>query len=309
MTMTAFITHSDCALHNMGSHHPESPERLGAIKDRLIAAGLDMYLSFYDAPAATREQMERVHPAAYLNQLDATVPEYGIRHLDPDTVMCPGTMKAILRAAGAGTMAVDLVMKGEVENAFCSIRPPGHHAERAKAMGFCFVNNIGIAMRHAIEAHGLQKVAVVDFDVHHGNGTEDVFKDEPRAMMVSIFQHPFFPYSGADAPPAHMCNVPVNAGMRGEGFKEVVNDAWIPALLAHKPEMIFISAGFDAHYEDDMGSLGLVEADYVWVTRQLMTVARQCGHKRVVSMLEGGYSLSPLGRSAVAHIKELADLG
>ena len=308
MTTTAFITHRECWLHDMGSMHPECPDRLSAINDRLIAAGLDMYISFYDAPVAAREQIIRVHPEHYLDELLGSVPEHGIRHLDPDTAMSPGTMKAALRSAGAGVMATDLVMAGEIENAFCAVRPPGHHAERAKAMGFCFMNNIAIAARHAIEVHGLERVAIVDFDVHHGNGTEDIFRDDPRVMMAGIFQHPFYPYSGADNPPAHMCNVPMPAGSRGDAFRQVFGDIVVPALRSHNPQMIFISAGFDAHYEDDMGSMGLLEADYVWATHQIKGVAEDCGHKRIVSVLEGGYSLSSLARSVVAHIKALADL-
>ena len=308
MTSTAFITHRDCWLHNMGEHHPESPERLAAINDRLIAAGLDMYLSFHDAPLATVEQLSRAHPREHVEEILASVPESGIRHLDPDTAMSPGTMKAALRSAGAGVLATDLVLSGEVENAFCAIRPPGHHAEAAKAMGFCFFNNVAVAARHALEEHGLKRIAVVDFDVHHGNGTEDIFKDDPRVLMVSIFQHPFYPYSGADNPAPNMVNVPIKAGSRGDVFREIVTDIWMPALRNHAPEMIFISAGFDAHLEDDMGNLGLVEADYAWVTEQLLAVAKQHSGGRIVSMLEGGYVLSSLARSVATHIKALAEL-
>lgn len=308
MTTTAFITHRDCWLHEMGGFHPECPDRLAAINDRLIAAGLDLYLSFYDAPQATEAQVLRVHDALYFKDLLASVPEHGIRHLDPDTAMNPNTLKAALRSAGAGVLATDLVLKGEIENAFCAVRPPGHHAERGKAMGFCFLNNVAIAARHALEEHGLERVAVVDFDVHHGNGTEDVFRDDPRVMMVSVFQHPFYPYSGADCKAKHMVNVPVPAGTRGEAFRQIVTDVWIPALRDHNPQMLFVSAGFDAHYEDDMGSCGLVESDYVWATEQLKALTQECGHKRIVSILEGGYALSALARSAVAHIKCLADL-
>lgn len=308
MTTTAFITHRDCWLHEMGSFHPECPDRLAAINDRLIAAGLDLYLSFYDAPLATEEQIVRAHAKEYLAELIDSAPEQGIRHLDPDTAMSPNTMKAALRSAGAGVLATDLVLKGEIENAFCAVRPPGHHAERAKAMGFCFLNNVAIAARHALEAHGLQRVAVIDFDVHHGNGTENIFRDDPRVLMVSIFQHPFYPYSGTETQSANMVNVPVPAGTRGDAFRQVVSDVWLPALRGYRPEMLFVSAGFDAHYEDDMGSCGLVESDYVWVTDQLKELAAECGHKRIVSILEGGYSLSAMARSAVAHIKSLADL-
>lgn len=305
---TAFITHRDCWLHDMGAHHPECPERLSAINDRLIAAGLDMYLSFYDAPLATLEQIERVHPPEYVRVIAENAPQSGIVHLDPDTAMSVGTLQAALRSAGAGVLATDLVMSGEVENAFCSVRPPGHHAERAKAMGFCFFNNVAIAATHALEVHGLERVAVVDFDVHHGNGTEDIFSNDSRVLMVSTFQHPFYPYTGTDAPAANMINVPVPAGTRGEGFREAVTEAWLPALRHFAPEAIFISAGFDAHYEDDMASLGLVEADYAWVTQQIKAVAAESAQNRIVSMLEGGYDLSALGRSVTAHVKILADL-
>ncbi|QID18100.1 histone deacetylase family protein [Nitrogeniibacter mangrovi] len=308
MSLTAFITHKDCWLHDMGAHHPECPDRLSAINDRLIAAGLDLFLSFHDAPQASVEQLARAHPREYVEQLLSDVPEHGIRHLDPDTAVGPGTMKAAVRSAGAGILGVDLVMGGEVENAFCAIRPPGHHAERSHAMGFCFFNNVAVAAHHALAHHGLERVSIVDFDVHHGNGTEDIFRDDPRVQMVSIFQHPFYPYSGADNPPAHMCNVPVPAGTRGDAFRQIVTDMWLPALRAHEPQLILISAGFDAHYEDDMGSLGLVESDYIWVTEQLRVVAEESADKRIVSLLEGGYSLSSLARSVVAHIKALADI-
>lgn len=305
---TAFITHRDCLLHDMGAHHPECPERLSAISDRLIAAGLDLYLSFYDAPLATFEQITLVHPEDYVRGIAESAPESGIVHLDPDTAMSTGTWQAALRAAGAGILAVDLVMDGKAENAFCSVRPPGHHAERARAMGFCFFNNIAIAATHALVRHGLERVAVVDFDVHHGNGTENIFANDPRVLMVGTFQHPFYPYSGTDAPAANMVNVPVPAGTRSDGFREAVADVCLPALRRFAPQAVFISAGFDAHYEDDMASLGLVESDYVWVTRQLKEIAAASAQDRIVSMLEGGYALSALGRSVASHIKVLADL-
>lgn len=304
----AFISHRDCLRHDMGRHHPECPERLGAIQDRLIAAGLDLYLSFHDAPLATRAQLERAHPPAYIDEIFASAPTAGIHHLDPDTAMSPGTLPAALRAAGAGVLATDLVMRGEVPAAFCAVRPPGHHACRARAMGFCFFNNIAIAALHALEHWGLTRVAIVDFDVHHGNGTEDIFAHDGRVLMVSIFQHPFYPYCGTENPAPNMCNVPMRAGSRGDAFRAIVSEQWLPRLMDFRPEMIFISAGFDAHYEDDMASLGFVEADYAWVTAELVALARTCAAGRIVSMLEGGYALSALGRSAVAHIKALADI-
>jgi len=292
----------------MGEHHPESPERLAAINDRLIAAGLDMYLAFHDAPLASVEQISRAHPRPHVEELLASVPEHGIRHLDPDTAVCPNTMKAALRSAGAGILATDLVMSGEVENAFCAIRPPGHHAEADKAMGFCFFNNVAVAARHALEAHGLKRVAIIDFDVHHGNGTENIFKDDPRVLMVSIFQHPFYPYSGDHDPAPNMVNVPVPAYTRGMDIREIIEMMWMPRLEAFKPEMIFVSAGFDGHREDDMGQLGLTEQDYTWITQRVKDVARRYSKGRIVSCLEGGYMMGPLARSVEAHLRVLADL-
>lgn len=305
---TAFITHRDCWRHDMGSHHPECPERLGAIQDRLIAAGLDLYLTYHDAPLAEMEHLLRVHPRSYVEMLESSSPEHGIHHLDPDTAMSPGTLVAAKRAAGAGVFATDIVMRGEVPTAFCAVRPPGHHAERAKSMGFCFFNNIAVAARHGIEAWGLKRVAIIDIDVHHGNGTEEIFSGDEKVLMVSTFQHPFYPYSGTENPAPNMLNVPIKAGTRGDGFREIVSEKWLPRLREFAPELIYISAGFDAHYEDDMGSVGLVESDYAWVTEQLKAVANKSAQGRIVSMLEGGYSLSALARSVSAHIKVLADL-
>lgn len=292
----------------MGSFHPESPARLSAISDYMIAQGLDPYFVYHDAPLATFEQLMRVHPASHLERLKRSSPELGMVHLDPDTVMNPHTWQAALRSAGAGVMAVDLVMSGEVQNAFCAIRPPGHHCERANAMGFCFFNNIAVAAAHALDVHKLSRVAIIDFDVHHGNGTEDCFKGDERVLMASIFQHPFYPYSGAENPAANMLNVPLAAGADGEEFRMVVGDVWLPRLREFKPEMLLISAGFDAHYEDDMGNLKLFEKDYAWATEQLKQVADEFAHGRIVSMLEGGYSLSALARSVGAHIRVLADI-
>lgn len=305
---TAFISHRDCWLHDMGTHHPECPARLDAINDRLIAAGLDLHLDHHEAPLALMEHLLRAHARPYIETLEASLPARGIVHLDPDTALSPGTWNAALRAAGAGVLATDLLMQGRADNAFCAVRPPGHHAERARAMGFCFFNNIAVAALHGIEAWGLKRVAVIDFDVHHGNGTENILANNEQVLMVGTFQHPFYPYSGADHPAPNMLNVPLPAGTRGDVFREVVTTQWLPRLREFAPEMLYISAGFDAHHEDDMASLGLLEADYAWVTGQLKDIAAATAQGRIVAMLEGGYALSALGRSVAAHIKMLADL-
>ncbi|MBV1774992.1 histone deacetylase family protein [Burkholderiaceae bacterium DAT-1] len=291
----------------MGSHHPEAPARLAAIQDRLMSAGVWDFLDHHEAPLATPEQLARVHAPSYIEHLENTSPAHGIAHVDPDTAMTPHTLRAALRGAGAVCKAVELVMDGQARNAFCATRPPGHHAESKRAMGFCFFNNVAVGAAWALKL-GAQRVAIADFDVHHGNGTEEIFHDNDRVLMVSTFQHPFYPYSGDVPMGPNMVNVPLKRACRSEGFRNAVTEQWIPALDAFKPDLILISAGFDAHIEDDMGSIGLVEDDYAWVTRQLMDVADRHGNGRVVSTLEGGYDLSSLSRSVTAHIKELSGL-
>ena len=305
---TAFITHPAFLKHDMGIHHPEQPARLAAIEDQLIASGVEPLLQRYDAPQGKLADIERVHPMDYIVDIRSAAPQSGIVHIDPDTAMCPGTWEALLRGTGAAVLATDLVMSGEVESAFCSVRPPGHHAMRARAMGFCFFNNVAVAARHALEKHGLERVAIVDFDVHHGNGTEDIFGGDERVLMVGIFQHPFYPYSGTDHPAANMLNIPLPAGAGSAALREAVTKEWLPALEAFKPQMIFFSAGFDAHVDDDMAMLRMTDADYGWMTRQVKAVADRHAQGRIVSMLEGGYELSALGRSVVQHIKALGDI-
>ncbi len=305
---TAFVHHRDCALHDMGSHHPESPARLGSIEDHLLATGLRDHLVDVDAPVAERGQLLRVHDADYVDAIAAAVPVRGIVHLDPDTAMCPHTQQAALRAAGALVKATDMVMAGEVENAFCNVRPPGHHAERHRAMGFCFFNNVAVGAAHALEVHGLERVAVVDFDVHHGNGTENIFADDERVMMVSTFQHPFYPYAGIDGRSERMVNIPLAAYSGSNEFREAVETFWLPALARFRPQMIFISAGFDAHRDDDLAMLGLVEKDYTWVTNRIVQAATRHADGRIVSTLEGGYNLPALARSVAAHVKVLCGI-
>jgi len=305
---TAFVTHPDCLKHEMGAYHPERPERLTAIEDQLIASGVGQYLVRYDAPLASDEELARVHPIEYVRAIRDAAPEQGTVHLDPDTAMNPHSLRAALRAAGAAVLATDLVMRGEADSAFCSVRPPGHHACRARPMGFCIFNNVAIAARHARFAHGAQRVAIIDFDVHHGNGTEDIFQGDPHVLMASTFQHPFYPYSGTDGPAGNMFNVPLPAGAGSRQFREAVVENWLPALDAFKPQLVLFSAGFDAHAEDDMAMLRFSDADYAWVTQQVKAVAERHAGGRMVSMLEGGYALSALGRSVVQHVRVMAGL-
>jgi acetoin utilization deacetylase AcuC-like enzyme len=305
---TAFITHPDCLKHNMGAGHPEQPARLAAIEDQLIASGVADHLQRFEAPLATDEQLARVHPLQYVRAIRETAPQTGMVHLDPDTAMNPHSLNAALRGAGAAVLAVDLIFQNKIQNAFCSVRPPGHHALRARPMGFCIFNNVAVAARHAVHAHGLERIAIIDFDVHHGNGTEEIFEDDPHVLMASTFQHPFYPYSGTESPASNMVNVPLPAGAGSKQFHEAVTKHWLPALDEYRPELVIFSAGFDAHVEDDMAMLQFKDADYGWVTEQVMAIANRHAKGRVVSMLEGGYALSALGRSVVQHVRVLAGL-
>jgi acetoin utilization deacetylase AcuC-like enzyme len=308
----AFYSHADCRAHFMGQGHPECPERIDAIHDHLIATGLDMALDMREPPLATDEQLERAHSASHVQELRAAMAllrDSG-EHLqfDPDTSAGPGTWRAALRAAGAAVAATDAVIDGSAETAFCAVRPPGHHAERSTAMGFCFFNNVAVAARHALDVRGLERVAIIDFDVHHGNGTEDIVAGDERILMASFFQHPLYPYSGAVPKGTNMVNVPIPPYARGPQVREAIEAMWLPRLDEFAPQMLFISAGFDAHREDELGQLGLIEDDYAWITRQLVAVARRHSRGRIVSCLEGGYNLSALARSVAAHLRVLGDL-
>ena len=308
---TAFFSHPDCRRHDMGPGHPEQPARLAAIEDHFLSTGLaDVLMRHDDAPPARPQDLAHAHATAYLGELDETfaqVAEAGkLVSVDPDTAACPHTRQAALRAAGAAVAATDLVLDGLAENAFCAIRPPGHHATRDAAMGFCFYNNVAIAARHALDVRGLQRVAIVDFDVHHGNGTEDIIAGDERMLMVSFFQDQLYPFCGNEPLGDNMLNVPVPAYTMGPEVREIVEGQWLPLLDKFKPEMIFVSAGFDAHRDDDLGRMGLVEADYAWITARLVDVARRHAKGRIVSCLEGGYNLGALARSAAAHVRVLA---
>lgn len=309
---TAFYSHPECKRHEMGTWHPESPARLQAIEDQIIASRVDGLLQYREAPEADVAAIARVHtPEAIARVRDNVSSLAGIGSgyypIDADTMLNAHSWNAALRAAGAAVAATDAVIAGEIDNAFCSIRPPGHHARPSEPMGFCLFDNVAIAAKHALEVHGLQRVAIVDFDVHHGNGTEEAFLGDGRVLMVSFFQHPFYPYTEI-RDESNMVNVPVPAYTKGEEIRRLIAEKWLPALNAHQPEMIFISAGFDAHREDDIGQLGLVEADYAWITQQVLAVAKEHANGRIVSCLEGGYNLSALGRSVVAHVKALAEI-
>jgi acetoin utilization deacetylase AcuC-like enzyme len=307
---TAFISHADCQRHEMGAGHPECPQRLAAIEDWLIGSGLDVALQRHEAPLVEMAAVERAHHHRYVTELrdmlEPLIASGEMRALDPDTCANGHTWSAARRAAGAAVHATDLVLDGRAENAFCAVRPPGHHATRDQAMGFCFFNNVAIAARHALDMRGLKRVAVVDFDVHHGNGTEDILAGDERVLMVGIFQHPLYPYSGAVPKGENMLNVPLPAYTKGGEVREMIEAMWMPALERFRPEMIFVSAGFDAHREDDLAQLGLVEADYEWITLRIMDVAKRHAQGRIVSCLEGGYHLGALARSVGVHLRALA---
>ena len=306
---TAFYTHPDCRGHDMGAGHPECPGRLDAIDDHLIATGLVAALDRREAPEVSMDDVAHAHSSGFVAELRDVlrqVTDSGERRaIDADTVASPGTWSAAVRAAGAAVAATDAVIDGDVANAFCSVRPPGHHATRDQAMGFCFFNNVAIAARHALDVRGLERVAIVDFDVHHGNGTEDIIAGDERVLMVSIFQHPLYPYSGAEPMGDNMVNVPVPPYTRGPAVRALIEQHWMARLDAFRPQMIFISAGFDAHREDELGQLGLVEADYAWMTEKILEVADKHARGRIVSCLEGGYNLGALARSVAAHLRVL----
>lgn len=301
----AFISHPDCLLHEMGDFHPEQPARIQAIHDALVKSELMNVLKPYSAPLATRAQLIRVHDEKYVNTIFANAPKTGSIALDPDTSMNPHTLQAALRAAGAAILAVDLVMTTKVTSAFCNVRPPGHHAEKDKAMGFCFFNNIAVGVAHALEHYALKRVAIVDFDVHHGNGTEDIFQNDERVLFCSSFQSPFYPYCGVDTNSKHIINIPLPTGTTGEIFREKVKEYWLEKINLFQPEIIFFSAGFDAYIQDELADLQLVEEDYAWVTEQIKEIAVSFCQGRMISMLEGGYHLEGLGRCAVAHVRAL----
>lgn len=305
---TGYITHADCHAHDTGAGHPENSRRLTAIEDRLAAAHVFDFLRHYDAPLVTEEQLLRVHDAGYLSEVKSALPSNGYAYLDPDTAICPHSLQAASRAAGALVQAVDLVLSGELDNAFCAVRPPGHHAELSQAMGFCIYNNIAVGAAHALEQYGLERIAIIDFDVHQGNGTEQIFLDDRRIMFCSTFQHPFYPDTPLYPITDRLVSVPLAATAKSAEFRAAVNDLWLPALEKFQPQLILVSAGFDAHQDDDMSNVSLSDADYVWVTEQLVRVAQAFASGRLISSLEGGYEIHSLARCVEKHIRILMGL-
>jgi len=305
---TAFISHPDCHDHDTGDDHPENARRLSAIEDRLLASRISDFVKYMDAPEVTREQLLRAHTAEYLAMIDAVMPRTGYVRLDPDTVISPGTLQAARRAAGSVILAVDRIMSGEINNAFCSVRPPGHHAERDRALGFCIYNNIAVGVKHALEVYGLKRVAVVDFDVHQGNGTEDILLGDDRLLYCSTFQHPFFPYTPLPENSERVISIPLAASAKSAEFRAAVSGHWLPALMRFEPEMIFVSAGFDAHQDDEMSYVSLTDADFRWVIEEIVKIADVSASGRIVSALEGGYEIHSLARCVETHMRVLMGL-
>lgn len=314
--IATFITHPACHQHDMPAGHPECAARLDAIDNQLLSSGLDCLLYHREATAATNEQILRVHSAAYLQKIEQSLPQSGCVSLGDDVFVSPGTLNAARHAAGAGITAIDSIMKGETDVVFCNVRPAGHHAERDKGMGFCIFNNIAIAAAYAMDNYGMERIAIVDFDVHHGNGTQAIFLNDPRVLFCSVFQHPFYPDTPIAPVPQHIINIPLPATARSKEFREALNEKLFEKLEAFAPQLILISAGFDGYIDDDMSSMSLVEQDYAWIGRELRTLmdnsqqkndaAQQC--RGIVSILEGGYDIDSLGRCAMAHLKALAKL-
>lgn len=302
---TAFISHPDTLLHVMDGNHPESPARITAIKNALFKKNIYQKLDIYEAPAATDRELQRVHSSEYIQKIRSLSPKAGLVRLDADTAMGPMSLAAALHASGAVVFATDLIMRGMADNAFCCIRPPGHHAGRANSAGFCIFNHVAVGVAHAFKKYGIQRAAIIDFDVHHGDGTEDIFNDDSRVMLCSTFQHPFYPHRGVESRSDRMRNIPLPAKSGSKEFKLAFEQDFLPALNAFKPEIIYISAGFDAHANDPLANMRLLDADYAWMTTFIKSVAQQHAHNRIISSLEGGYHLAALGDAVCSHIESL----
>ena len=305
---TALLYHPIFDRHEVADGHPECPQRLSSITDALHTQDLYDHLLHVAARAATREELERAHASWYLEMLESRAPSEGFEHLDPDTWLSPNTLPAARHAAGAAVLATEIVLEGRAGTAFCCVRPPGHHAGKASAMGFCYYNNIAVAAAHALASGAVERVAILDFDVHHGNGTEEIFLSDDRVLLCSSYQHPFYPYTGAPSVPGHIANVPLPAGTKGPEFRAAIEAQWLPEIERFAPQLIFVSAGFDAHAGDPLAQLLLTVDDYAWVTERILELAAKHAQGRVVSSLEGGYALDALAACACAHVRALAKL-
>ncbi|MDI9245153.1 histone deacetylase family protein [Marinobacter sp. CHS3-4] len=305
---TGFFSHDDCMKHDMGQEHPECPERLSSIISYLAQTGLDQVLDWIRPEEITRDQLLLAHPEGYLHQLDLMAPTRGRVFTDPDTAMMPDTLRAARLAAGANIQAVDMVLSSQLTNAFICARPPGHHAERSKSMGFCFYNNVALAAKRALNFHQLERVAIIDFDVHQGNGTVDIVGGDERILMCSSFQHPFYPHSHVHRQAENIINTPIQAGESAVAYRKAVEDAWLQKLQDFRPQLILISAGFDGHRLDPLAELNLEAEDYGWLTEMIASVARDHANDRIISTLEGGYHLKALAESVNAHLDVLSKI-
>lgn len=305
----AIITHPKCLLHDMGPQHPESPERLIAIFDSLKYSKIKDSLEFIDSIPATQEQLLLVHDKNHVDFIFKHAPHKGYYIIDPDTIMNPFTLEASLLAAGSGILAVDKVMQKKVNQAFCLVRPPGHHAERHQAMGFCFFNNCALAVQYTLNQYHFKKIAIIDFDVHHGNGTEDIFKNEARVMLCSSFEYPFYPHTSLIEPGSeasnHILHMPLKANTTGTTVYQQIVEQWIPKLKQFGPEVLFFSAGFDAHEKDPLADLKFTTSDYKKITEIIFQETKDTTKGRVISFLEGGYAVQILGESVLAHLEGL----
>lgn len=304
MTIGIF-SHPLCLKHDMGEFHPECPARLTAIQNSITESDLAPLVQHFEATLIKEEWLGLAHCPDYIQYLTQNAPQSGHLILDADTSMMPDTLTAAKLSAGAVVNAVDKVMDGTITTAFCATRPPGHHAEYDKAMGFCFFNNVAIAARYAQEIHNVNRIAILDFDVHHGNGTENIIKRFDDILFCSTYQYPFYPFNVKASAKPPIINTPLDANATGAEFKAAVTNHWLPAVEHFKPELILVSAGFDAHTEDNISQVGLTDEDYAWVGTQIKSLASNHTQGRIVSVLEGGYALSALGRSVVAYLKSM----
>jgi len=302
--MTVIISHPDCLLHNAEIQHPECPERLKVITKALASSALGANLTYEEAPLATETQLCRVHDKKYIDHLFKLTPKEGFISIDADTIMTPYTLSAALRAAGAVIKAVDLLVLNQAKSAFCNIRPPGHHAEHNRAMGFCFFNNLAIGVVHALQFHKLQRVAIIDFDAHRGNGTEEIFLNNKQVLICSIYEENLYP-SDIPIKAPNIIHIPLPYGATGREFRAEITQYGLKRLNSFKPQMLFFSAGFDGHTQDSISNLNLNEFDYLWLTQQIKQIADTHSEGKIVSVLEGGYDLASLGQCVVAHIKGL----